>query len=138
MGRLKEKLRSFMTGRYGTDELNRFLGIAGLVLCVLMLIFSNSTVGRVLWFLVLAEIAYTLFRSMSRNFSARSEENRKFLQLKGKITGKINLLKRRFKDRKEYRYYSCPQCGKVVRVPRGKGKIRITCPQCANSFIKTT
>ncbi len=28
----------------------------------------------------------------------------------------------------------CPKCGITTRVPKGKGKIRITCPKCGEIF----
>lgn len=134
---MKEKLRQFMSGRYGADPFNRFLSFVIIGLCVIMLFFrSNATVGSILSLLTWALLIYSIFRMFSRNYSKRSEENRKYLEIKYKVTSKFNLIKRKIKDRKIYRYFSCPQCGKTVRVPKGKGKIRITCPNCANSFIK--
>ena len=62
----------------------------------------------------------------SRNTYARYEENRKFLRFFDRL-----------KDR-EHRYFSCPKCQQPVRVPRGKGKIAITCPKCREKFIKKT
>ena len=35
-----------------------------------------------------------------------------------------------------YSYFRCPQCGQQLRVPRGRGKISITCPKCGHQFIK--
>lgn len=32
----------------------------------------------------------------------------------------------------------CPTCGQSLRVPTGKGAIRITCPKCKNAFILHT
>ena len=56
----------------------------------------------------------------------RYQENRRFL-----------LLIDRIKDRNN-RYFNCPKCRQTVRVPRGKGKISITCPKCREKFIKKT
>ena len=42
---MREKLRQFMIGRYGTDGLNQFLSIASLVLLLIAII---SRVSRVL------------------------------------------------------------------------------------------
>ena len=35
---------------------------------------------------------------------------------------------------KEHKYFTCPNCRTVCRVPRGKGKIIITCPKCGGSI----
>jgi predicted phosphohydrolase len=41
------------------------------------------------------------------------------------------------KDR-DHRYFDCPRCRQRVRVPRGKGKISISCPKCHEKFVKKT
>lgn len=33
-----------------------------------------------------------------------------------------------------YCYYYCPSCKQQVRVPAGKGKVRVTCPRCGEKF----
>ncbi|MDO4798818.1 MAG: hypothetical protein Q4A01_12455, partial [Coriobacteriales bacterium] len=38
------------------------------------------------------------------------------------------------KEFKGYKHLTCPECGQRVRVPRKKGKIRITCPKCHAKF----
>ena len=35
----------------------------------------------------------------------------------------------------EYQYFFCSKCRQKLRVPKGKGKIEITCPVCRNQFI---
>lgn len=136
---MRERLRRFMSGRYGSDQFTRFLSIIVLITCAVMLFVRTSPIaGRIVSLIGWALLFYSLFRTFSRNYAARSEENRKYLAIKYKITSRFNLLKRQIKDRKTHKYVSCPQCGKNMRVPRGKGKIRITCPNCANTFIKNT
>ena len=71
-------------------------------------------------------MAIVIFRMLSRNTYKRYQENRKYLTLV-----------ERLKDR-EHRYFDCPRCRQPVRVPRGKGKIAITCPKCREKFIKKT
>lgn len=128
-----------MIGRYGVDQLGRFLCIAIVVVCVVSLFLQqNSGVSSVLSLLYWALLIYSFFRIFSRNISKRRQENDKYLSIKYKITQKFNLFKRQIKDRKDYKYFSCPQCGRTVRVPKGKGKVRITCPNCDNAFIKNT
>lgn len=118
-------LRNFMVGRYGTDKLNMALLCAGLVLCVIS-VFAGSWVKFVTWLLSYVLLFWVIFRTLSRNTYKRYQENRKF-----------QLLITRIKDR-EHRYYACPRCRQSVRVPRGKGKISITCPKCKEKFVKKT
>ena len=124
--RLNYKFRTFMVGRYGTDKLNMVILSAGLVACLL-----SAFVGSVKINLLLTAVSYglmiwALYRSFSRQTYKRYQENRKFLQFFDRL-----------KDR-EHRYYDCPKCRQVVRVPRGKGKIAITCPKCKERFVKKT
>ncbi len=113
-----------MTGRYGTDKLNTFILATGVAVCLLAMI-----VPVAVWKLLLTALSYVLmfwaiFRTFSRNTYKRYRENQKFL-----------LLLDRIKDRK-HKYFNCPKCRQVVRVPRGKGKISITCPKCRERFIR--
>ena len=124
--RLRAGLRNFMAGRYGTDKLGLTLLVTSLVLSLI-----STFVGSVLLRLILSLAYYVLmfwaiFRMLSRNTYARYEENRKFLRFFDQL-----------KDR-EHRYFCCPHCRQTVRVPRGKGKIAITCPRCREKFIKKT
>ena len=126
LGRLGTGIRRFMQGRYGTDKLNMlFLGI-GMVSCVVSL-FLRQPQLRV-WLVVIsyAMVGLVLFRSLSRNVYKRYEENRRYLLLLDKL-----------KDR-DHKYFTCPSCRQPVRVPKGKGRIMITCPKCKEKFQKKT
>ena len=126
MFNIKMSLQRFMQGRYGTDKLNTLILIVGLVLCV------GSMCMPMGWpVIVMTLLAYTcsfvvIFRCLSRNTYKRNQENRRYLSF-------LN----RLKDR-EHRYFSCPKCRQSVRVPKGKGKISITCPRCREKFTKKT
>ena len=141
---MKERLRKFMEGRYGADELNRFLTICGWVLLLLGFVLSGIDhkvtliIGSVLVTLSWAFLVLSILRTLSRKTSQRASENYKYFVYKNRVTGWFRSLKTRWQDRKVHRYFRCPQCHATVRVPRGKGKIRITCPKCRNQFIKKT
>ncbi len=129
---MRERIQRFMMGRYGMDALGKFL--TGLTFVVIVLsFFVNNYVVNVF---VLALIGYSYFRMFSRNISKRYAENQKFLQITWKFRSQIERMKKDWNQRKIYRFYSCPKCGKRVRVPRGRGKICITCPSCRHEFIK--
>ena len=129
---MREKLRQFMIGRYGTDGLNQFLSIASIVMLLISLITRVSLFTYV--GMVLLILCY--YRSLSRDISKRTEENYKFYTIKDRITGKANGLKDQWANRKFYHYYRCPQCHQKLRVPRGRGRIQISCPRCGTQFIK--
>ncbi len=129
---MREKLRQFMIGRYGTDGLNQFLSIASIVMLLISLITRVSLFTYV--GMVLLILCY--YRSLSRNISKRTEENYKFYTVKDRIRGKSSGLKDQWDNRKLYHYYRCPQCRQKLRVPRGRGRIQISCPRCGTQFIK--
>lgn len=124
--RFTSGMRRFMAGRYGTDKLNTTILGAGVVLCLLSLFVRAPLVNLILTTASYVLMFWALFRCFSRNTYARYQENRRFLQLKD-----------RWKDR-DHRYFNCPRCRQPVRVPKGKGKISITCPKCREKFIKKT
>ena len=126
MAKLSVGYRNFMAGRYGTDRLNMVILSVGLVASLLSVLIKLAPVNLVLFFLSYGMMFWAIFRTLSRNTYKRYQENRKFLQLVG-----------RAKDR-EHRYFDCPKCRQMVRVPRGKGKISITCPRCREKFVKKT
>lgn len=126
MNRISAWLRRFMMGRYGTDKLNMYILGAGVVCSLLGLFIPVNLVRLFLSTASYALMIWAIFRTFSRNTYKRYQENRKFLML---LT--------RFKDR-QHRYFDCPRCRQSVRVPRGKGKIMITCPKCGERFQKKT
>jgi len=113
-------------GRYGTDKLNTAILGTGVVLCLLVMVIQLPLLKLVLTGLSYFLMFWAIFRMFSRNTYKRYQENRKYLRFLERI-----------KDR-EHRYYDCPRCHQPVRVPRGKGKIAITCPKCKEKFIKKT
>lgn len=124
--KLSGGLRHFMLGRYGTDKLNTAILTAGVVLCLCVMFIRLPLLDLILTVLSYGLMFWAIFRMLSRNTYKRYQENRKFLRLM-----------ERLKDR-EHRYFDCPRCRQPVRVPRGKGKISITCPKCKEKFIKKT
>lgn len=126
---IRNALQRFMYGRYGNDQLNLFLVGAYLVLYLLSLITGFQPLYWVSVFLIFL----TLFRMLSRNLPQRRAENAKFMQKAGPAIQWFRL-QRTIRRDKEHRYFKCPSCGQQLRVPRGKGKITVTCRGCGASF----
>lgn len=131
---VREKLRQFMLGRYGTDDLGRFTWYFVLI-GYLLNIFLGSSVLRLV---VLVAAILGIYRVMSRNHQKRYQENIKFLNLKNKITHRFRQEKSNMKQRKTHHIYRCPSCGQKIRIPKGKGRICITCPKCKTEFTKVS
>ena len=129
---MKERMQRFMAGRYGNDQLNQFIFIVAIISMVLETITRQSLFYTLT--LVLLILAYV--RVFSRNINKRYEENMKFLQKKDAILNKFRRQKYYAAQRRNFHIYTCPQCKQKIRIPKGKGKISITCPKCRTSFIK--
>ena len=147
--RIREGFQRFMIGRYGADQLSRFMIGLALVLVVINLFVRKYT--PVLSILVWVIILLSYLRMFSRNIQKRYDENTRYLMLKEKV---VNFFKSRrdaaaagtgrrtapgnqnMRSDAEHRIFRCPKCSQRVRVPRGKGRIEITCPRCGEKFVK--
>lgn len=127
-------LRRVMMGRYGVDQLT----IVVLVLSFTLTLVAQIIRSPVLTIFSFLLLAYCYFRIFSKNLQKRYQENQRFLSLWSPIGSWFKLQRRKFKDRKTHCYFRCPRCSNHLRVPKGKGKIEITCPVCKNQFVKKT
>ena len=121
-----------MIGRYGPDQLNMALIILAIVVGILANIIKLNVITLLSYLLLILAI----FRMLSRNMAARRRENDRFLKLWWPIRQKLRGFFGRAKDSRNYRFFKCPGCRNTLRVPRGNGKIQITCPRCGERFIK--
>ncbi len=131
---MRERIARFMAGRNGNDQLNRLLLLVDVIMLLLASLLSRSVLGRLLYALVLVLLGLTYFRMFSRDLYRRRTENERYLRSKQRLLSRLRVLKERWKQRKEYKFFSCPSCKSVMRVPRGKGKIRVVCHKCGNTF----
>ena len=129
---MKEKFYRFMQGRYGADELSKFMTGIGMALIILSIITRISIFHLLFWVCLI----YSYFRMFSKNYSARYAENQKFLVLKNQFRYKLENHKKLREQKKIYHIYSCPYCKQKIRIPKGKGTIIITCPKCKEEFGK--
>lgn len=132
---MRERFARFMAGRNGNDQLNLFLLGIAVVLAVISAFFRSGGFGSFLSVVVLALLAYVYFRMLSRNVYKRREENGKFMRFRYNMEGRLRAAKERWVQRKDYKFFSCPSCHTNLRVPRGKGKIKIVCRKCGTSFM---
>jgi len=128
--RIKFSLSRFMYGRYGADQFSRAIVIASLVLLVI----SNFTGLLLLYYLSFAGYVYAVFRMFSRNIDKRSRENEAYLQKTASWRTEYAQAKARFRNRKQYKYFKCPQCRTRMRLSRGVGEKQITCRNCQHTF----
>ena len=126
---IRNAIQRFMYGRYGTDQLNLFL----MVLYLLLYLAYLFTKAAPLYWVGAVLLAWSLFRLLSRNIDGRRAENAIFMQAANPFFGWLRL-RRTIRRDKEHIYFKCPNCGQQLRVPRGKGRITVTCRSCGASF----
>lgn len=128
---MKEKIMRFMQGRYGNDQLNRFLMFVAMALLIISIFGAD-----ICYFVALAVMVYAYYRMFSKQIYKRSAENQKYLQYAWKVKAKLQQKKSLLQQSKTHRIYKCPNCKQKIRVPRGRGRIAITCRKCGHEFIK--
>ena len=127
-------LKKFMIGRYGGDQLSMVLPILSLLLTFIGQISKIPLISL----LGYVPLVISVFRMLSKNTSKRSMENYKFAMFISPVYSWCKKTENRLKDRKTHRYYKCVNCKSRLRLPKGKGKIIITCPKCKTKFEKRT
>ena len=120
------KLNQFMWGRYGNDELNKALLIAGLVLAVISYF---PYLGLLSW-VALAALIFMNVRCLSRNIEKRRVELSRYYAVRNKIKTALSLRKRMWRERNTHRFVKCKHCRAVLRVPKGRGQVEVGCPRC--------
>ncbi|MEG1536804.1 MAG: hypothetical protein RR387_00780 [Clostridiales bacterium] len=130
---MRDWLSRFMAGRNGADHFCRFLTVAAVVFIVLSMLFSGNW-KSVFTLLAYALLLYSIFRMLSRNVFKRQTENRAYLQRKAQLQGKVKTQKVQHSQRKNYVFLTCPSCKAQLRLPKGKGKVTVTCPRCQTKF----
>ncbi len=128
---------TFWSGRNGPDGLSMALCFTACVVLIVSM-FLGGVLSRVLWCLALIFLVISYFRIFSRNLPRREQENQAFLNLVAPITRWRARRKTRRRQKNLYSFFKCPQCGTVLRVPKGKGHIRITCKNCGHVFERNS
>ena len=134
---MKQRFIQFMYGRNGVDLFSRFLTYLALALIVINL-FIGGLLGNVLWYIALVILVYAYFRIFSRNLDKRRAENAKYYKVRTNVVNAVRDWRDRRRQSKDYCFFRCPSCKAMLRVPRGKGKIRVTCRKCGTAFERKT
>ncbi len=132
---MNQGMNRFMKDRYGMDELSRTMLIIGLLGSIANIYFKNSYVNFVL---ILLFFYFGIYRPLSKNKTQRIIERRKYRDITKPLREFFQKSKVRAQGMQHYKYFHCPNCKKELKVPKKKGKIKITCPYCKHNFIKKT
>ena len=130
MNKFIDNIQRFLNGRYGPDELYRFLLIVCLIIIIVNM-FVNSVILRVLELIV---FGIALYRFLSKKKSKRSKENNKYLGVRDKIKNFFDYQKKKYSDRNTHMYKKCPKCKQKLRLPLKKGIHTVKCPNCKEKF----
>lgn len=132
---MKNKLQQFMQGRYGGDALYR-VQLFGAVLCSVLSVLTQKSVPVSSLFSAASMllIVWAIFRALSRNIEKRYLENLYYLEWLGGLRRKIRFRREKHQQRKDFKFFVCPNCSTNLRVPKGKGKVNITCSKCGTRF----
>lgn len=128
------RFKMFMNGRYGTDQLSMAIIILGMLLTFIGDAFSSS----ILTLLSYIVFGLCIYRMLSKNIAARQQENYRFVKLWNPLYKALKTRASILKDINKYKYFKCPSCKQMLRAPRGKGKISVTCQKCKTKFNKQT
>ena len=129
--KLVDKTRRFFYGRNGFDDLAKLTLVLSLIVFLIYGFWPRGIVKIILSLVTWSLLGYSYFRILSKKVYKRVQENRKYL-------GAINMTKTRWKQRKTHKFYRCPKCKTWLRVPKGRGKITVTCVKCFTKFDKKT
>ncbi len=123
------KFQKFMYGRYGPDDLYKFLVKLHLFLFILNLVLKND----IIIMLELVVIFIAFYRFFSKKIYIRSNENQKFLKLKKQFVAPFHNIKRNIKD-KDHIYKKCRKCKTTLKLPlpSKRGIKHAKCPHCKN------
>lgn len=134
LAKLRNSVQTMLYGRNGFDILSRDLNIAALVLTLLDALLQT----QVIYWIGILVFIFGIFRVFSRNITKRSAENSRYIAFRTPIVQWFKGQKQQQSNRKYYRFYECSSCHQKLRVPKGKGKIEVTCPKCGLRFFKKT
>lgn len=126
-----------MYGRYGSDALSLFLVVAGFLLWIISSLIPVQVVSTILWVVAYIGMILAIFRMFSRNYTKRRDENDRFVAVVTPLVRGIRQKVAQLRD-KDHAYFRCPSCGQMLRVPKGKKRISITCRNCGTVFQKKT
>lgn len=127
---MKEWLKKQMQGRYGLDSLSLILGYFSIFLYLILFLVPISFIK---W-LALVPLVLSYYRIFSKQIYRRQQEYFKFVRFYTPIQKRLHTRMRQLREIKTHKYFKCPKCHQILRVPRHKGNITITCQKCHHSF----
>ncbi|MBQ9852117.1 MAG: hypothetical protein IJO37_04290 [Ruminiclostridium sp.] len=135
---MRMMLARLFAGRNGIDQLNTAVMWTGLACWLLHIILPAGGLQTLLYYVFVVAVGIYVFRALSRNIPKRREENQMFQAKTAGLRHKWGSWQGKAEQNKQYKIFKCPACSQKLRVPRGKGTVKITCRQCGATFEKKT
>ncbi|EFK94179.1 hypothetical protein [Finegoldia magna] len=130
---MKDKIKNYLQKVYGVDFFSKTMIVFALILSLINLKFKNRVIEIITMILI---VYFGIFRVFSVNKYQRMIENQKFAKAVKPMTDFFEKYKIRAVNSKDKKYIKCPNCKKEMKIPRNKGKIKVTCPHCGHKFVK--
>lgn len=130
---MKDKIKNYLQKVYGVDFFSKTMIVFALILSLINLKFKNRVIEIITMLLI---VYFGIFRVFSVNKYQRMIENQKFAKAVKPMTDFFEKYKIRALNSKDKKYIKCPNCKKEMKIPRNKGKIKVTCPHCGHKFVK--
>lgn len=127
---MRYRLRQFLDKCYGFD----LLGYLLLATCVLLTMLSRLFDVVLPSLLASIALVWAVARAFSHNIHKRWEENQRLVKWLPNLRHALSDGMMRHKQRRDDKFFRCPGCRNRLRLPRGKGRIQITCPRCGQRF----
>lgn len=132
--RIRWSLVQGLQGRNGPDSMG-YVFVGAAIILIILDFFLGSGIASTLAMLC---VFYAMFRQLSTNVVKRRQENEAFMAATKKPRQFAQLTYKRIKNRKTTKYFVCEECGTAFSLPKGKGKLRATCPHCHKQSIRNT
>ena len=130
---MKDKIKNYLQKVYGVDFFSKTMIVFALILSFINLKFKNRVIEIITMILI---VYFGIFRVFSVNKYQRMIENQKFAKAVKPMTDFFEKYKIRALNSKDKKYIKCPNCKKEMKIPRNKGKIKVTCPHRGHKFVK--
>ena len=153
-------MQDFMKDRYGVDELTYTLGLGGMVLALIGSLVDVRQLSWLAIAVILVGLLRAFSKNLAARAKENDAFKNATAKVPGLSTLVAKLgggaaagrgsrtggnrpkptqadmerakrtAKKMWSERKTSKFLKCPSCGQILSVPKGKGKIRVTCPKC--------
>ena len=156
-----------LNGRYGADKPGYLMIFTSIVLTLTAALLNprNFVMKIILLIIAAVILSIAIYRIFSKHIDARQREKRAYDKAVDKLHILIGKDKAKTDDELnnesnsadsetktqsntedtsttheeiEFKHFRCPKCKKHLKVPSGKGYIKVSCPSCGYKFTRHT